>query len=70
MKGWRQVAASTGSDYMALEYVDDKSMSSARFVCEACSSCADQRRKNSSLLELLQELEEWGGSTVLDVEQT
>ena len=43
---------------MAIEYVDYESRSFARFACEACSSRADQRRKNRSLLELLQELEE------------
>ena len=58
MTGWSQVAVSTGSNYMAIEYMDDESRSSARFACEACSSRADQRRKNRSLLELSQELEE------------
>ena len=43
---------------MAIEYVDDKSRSSTRVACEACNSRADQQRKNRSLLELSQELEE------------
>ena len=58
MKGWCEVAASAGSDHMALEYVDQLSGSSARFACEARSSRADQRRKNRSLHELSQVLEE------------
>ena len=58
MRGWRQVAASTGGNYMAMEYVDTKSGSSARFSCEARSSRADQRRKNRSLHDLSQQLEE------------
>ena len=58
MRGWSQVAASTGGNYMALEYVDTKSGSSARFSCEARSSRADQRRKNRSLHDLSQQLEE------------
>ena len=58
MRGWSQVAASTGGDYMAMEYVDSTSGRSARFACEARSSRADQRRKNRSLHDLSQELEE------------
>ena len=58
MKGWCQVAASAGSDYMALEYVDQLSGSSARFACKASSSRAEQQRKNRSLHELSQVLEE------------
>ena len=58
MRGWSQVAASAGGDYMTLEYADPDSGSSARFSCEPCSNRADQRRKNSSLHELSQNLEE------------
>ena len=58
MRGWRQVAASTGGNYMATEYLDTKSGSSARFSCEARSSRADQRRKNHSLHDLSQQLED------------
>ena len=58
MTGWCQVATSAGSDQMALEYVDERSGSSARFACEARSSRVDQRRKNCSLHDLSQELEE------------
>ena len=58
MRGWCQVVASTGGDYVALEYVDHISKSSARFASKVRSSRANQRHKNCSLYELLQKLEE------------
>ena len=58
MRGWCQVAASTGGDYVALEYVDHISKSSARFASKVRSSRANQRHKNCSLYEPSQKLEE------------
>ena len=43
---------------MAMQYADPTSGSTTRFNCEAHCSRADQRRKNRSLLELSQYLEE------------
>ena len=58
MSVWSQIVADAGGNRMAMQYADPTSGSTARFYCEARCSRADQRRKNRSLLELSQHLEE------------
>ena len=58
MTGWSQVSAAAGGGRKAVEYVDVGRESSARFSSEVRGSRFEQRRKNCSLLELSEHLEE------------
>ena len=58
MNVWSQIVAAAGSNRKAMKYVDPDSGGTAHFYCEGCRSRSDQRRKNLSLLELSQHLEE------------
>ena len=58
MSAWSQIVADAGNNRMAMQYADPISGGTAHFYCEGRCSRADQRRKNRSLLELSQHLEE------------
>ena len=58
MSEWSRIVADAGSNQVTMQYADPISGSAAYFHCEVRRSRADQRRKNRSLLELSQHLEE------------